>query len=65
MFGKDAVKLITELDMYEDIRPFNVSILISSFAFKATIVLYISDLISTIGTNNATSFWRNADALWS
>jgi len=25
MFGKEAVKLITELDMHEDIRPFNVS----------------------------------------
>lgn len=26
MFGKEAVKLITELDMHEDIRSFNVSI---------------------------------------
>lgn len=26
MFGKEAIKLATELDMYEDIRPFNVSI---------------------------------------
>lgn len=26
MFGKEAVKLITELDMHEDIRPFSVSI---------------------------------------
>lgn len=26
MFGKEAVKLITELDMYEDIGPFNVSV---------------------------------------
>lgn len=25
MFGKEAIKLVTELDMYEDIRPFNVS----------------------------------------
>jgi len=25
MFGKEAVKLIMELDMHEDIRPFNVS----------------------------------------
>lgn len=28
MFGKEAVKLVTELDMHEDIRPFNVSIII-------------------------------------
>lgn len=27
MFGKEAVKLLTELDMHEDIRPFNVSAL--------------------------------------
>lgn len=27
MFGKEAVKLVTELDMHEDIRPFNVSII--------------------------------------
>ena len=27
MFGKEAIKLITELDMHEDIRPFNVSII--------------------------------------
>jgi len=25
MFGKEAIKLITELDMHEDVRPFNVS----------------------------------------
>jgi hypothetical protein len=26
MFGKEAIKLIAELDMHEDIRPFNVRI---------------------------------------
>lgn len=48
MFGKEAVKLITELDTHEDIRPFNVSVM------NAVILYYYS-----ISYNNCKVFKLN------
>ncbi|XP_020282007.1 DNA replication complex GINS protein PSF1-like [Pseudomyrmex gracilis] len=42
MFGKDAIKLITELDMYEDIRPFNEQIM--QQVFEEMQMLYEANL---------------------
>ncbi|XP_029660035.1 DNA replication complex GINS protein PSF1-like isoform X2 [Formica exsecta] len=45
MFGKEAIKLVTELDMYEDIRPFNEQVMRQVFEEMQT--LYEANLVDS------------------
>ncbi|XP_029175869.1 DNA replication complex GINS protein PSF1-like isoform X3 [Nylanderia fulva] len=50
MFGKEAIKLITELDMYEDIRPFNEQVMRQVFEEMQS--LYEANLVDSNAIQN-------------
>lgn len=50
MFGKEAIKLVTELDMYEDIRPFNEQVMRQVFEEMQT--LYEANLVDSNAIQN-------------
>lgn len=61
MFGKEAVKLVTELDMHEDIRPFNEQVMRQ--VFEEMQMLYEANLEDRLSANVSATPYRTKETM--